>query len=52
MAAQPDKQVQQLVDHLFRHEAGRMAAVLTRFLGAENIDTAEDLFRYQQTVKK
>jgi len=50
MAAQPDKNVQQLVDHLFRHEAGRMAAVLTRFLGTENLDTAEDLV--QDTLLK
>jgi RNA polymerase sigma-70 factor (ECF subfamily) len=50
MAAQPDKNVQQLVDHLFRHEAGRMAAVLTRFLGTENLDTAQDLV--QDTLLK
>lgn len=50
MAAQPDKHVQKLVDHLFRHEAGRMAAVLTRFLGTENLDTAEDLV--QDTLLK
>jgi RNA polymerase sigma factor (sigma-70 family) len=51
MAAQPDNNnVQQLVDHLFRHEAGRMAAVLTRFLGTENLDTAEDLV--QDTLLK
>jgi RNA polymerase sigma-70 factor (ECF subfamily) len=50
MAAQPDKNVHQLVDHLFRHEAGRMAAVLTRFLGAENLDTAQDLV--QDTLLK
>jgi RNA polymerase sigma factor (sigma-70 family) len=43
MSAQPDKNVQHLVDHLFRHETGRMVAVLTRFLGSENLDTAEDL---------
>jgi RNA polymerase sigma factor (sigma-70 family) len=50
MAAQPDKNVHQLVDHLFRHEAGRMAAVLTRFLGTENLDTAQDLV--QDTLLK
>lgn len=42
--------VQQVIGHLFRHEAGRMAAVLTRFLGADNIDTAEDLV--QDTLLK
>ena len=39
----PDHQVQQLVGHLFRHEAGKMAAVLTRLLGFSNLDTAEDI---------
>jgi RNA polymerase sigma factor (sigma-70 family) len=38
-----EKSVQQLVDHLFRHEAGKMAAVLTRLLGFSNLDTAEDI---------
>jgi len=31
------------VSHLFRYEAGKMAAVLTRMLGTEHFDTAEDL---------
>ncbi|MEQ1587462.1 MAG: sigma-70 family RNA polymerase sigma factor [Cyclobacteriaceae bacterium] len=48
--AQPQEHVQQLVDHLFRHEAGRMAAVLTRLLGTENLDIAEDLV--QDTLLK
>jgi len=48
--AEPPKQVQQLVDHLFRHEAGKMAAVLTRLLGTENLDLAEDLV--QDTLLK
>jgi len=42
--------VLQLVDHLFRHEAGKMTAVLTRFLGTEHIDTAEDIV--QDTLLK
>ncbi|NOS56779.1 MAG: sigma-70 family RNA polymerase sigma factor [Cyclobacteriaceae bacterium] len=42
--------VHQLIGHLFRHEAGRMTAVLTRFLGAENLDAAEDLV--QDTLLK
>jgi RNA polymerase sigma factor (sigma-70 family) len=45
-----DANVHQLIGHLFRHEAGRMAAVLTRFLGAENLDTADDLV--QDTLLK
>lgn len=34
---------QQLVDHLFRHEAGRMIAVLTRIFGMHNLTLAEDV---------
>lgn len=33
----------ELADHLFRHEAGRMVAVLTRILGVENLALAEDV---------
>jgi len=33
---------QQLVDHLFRHEAGRMIAVLTRIFGIHNLELVED----------
>ena len=33
-------QVPQLVDHLFRREAGRMVAALTRVLGAESLSLA------------
>src|SRR6195952_457005 len=36
-------EVPQLVDHLFRREAGRMVALLTRLLGAENLGLAEDV---------
>ncbi len=32
-----------LVDHLFRHEAGKMVAVLTHFLGLANLQLAEDV---------
>jgi RNA polymerase sigma factor (sigma-70 family) len=32
-----------LIDHLFRHEAGKMVAVLTHFLGLSNIQLAEDV---------
>jgi RNA polymerase sigma factor (sigma-70 family) len=35
--------VQQLISHLFRHEAGRMASVLTRLLGPDQIEVAEDI---------
>jgi RNA polymerase sigma-70 factor (ECF subfamily) len=36
-------QVPELVDHLFRREAGRMVAALTRVFGAENLALAEDV---------
>lgn len=35
--------VTKMVDHLFRHESGKMVAVLTRILGIHNIELAEDL---------
>lgn len=42
--------VQQVLGHLFRHEAGKMAAVLTRYMGAEHFEIAEDLV--QDTLLK
>lgn len=50
MTVDTDKHVHQLVDHLFRHEAGKMVAVITRFLGSENLSTAEDIV--QETLLK
>lgn len=44
------RQVDQLLGHLFRHEAGKMAAVLTRYLGAEHFEVAQDLV--QDTLLK
>jgi RNA polymerase sigma-70 factor (ECF subfamily) len=38
------------IDHLFRHEAGKMVAVLTRLFGFPNIDQAEDIV--QDTLLK
>ena len=35
----------QLVDHLFRHEAGKMIAVLTRIFGMHNLQLAEDVMQ-------
>jgi RNA polymerase sigma factor (sigma-70 family) len=32
-----------LVDHLFRHEAGKMVATLVRVLGVRNVEFAEDV---------
>lgn len=34
-----------LVDHLFRHEAGRMVAILTRLFGIHNLELAEDIMQ-------
>lgn len=41
----PSKDVQALVDHLFRHEAGRMVAILTRLFGIHNLELAEDVLQ-------
>lgn len=38
-----DQHVNQLVSHLFRHEAGRMAAVLARMTGLQHLEVAEDI---------
>ena len=32
-----------LIDHLFRHESGKLISVLTRIFGPENLDMAEDV---------
>lgn len=42
--------VTQLVDHLFRHESGKMVSVLTRRLGIKNLDIAQDIV--QDTLLK
>ncbi|MBO9657762.1 MAG: sigma-70 family RNA polymerase sigma factor [Chitinophagaceae bacterium] len=41
MCSQPN--INHLVDHLFRHESGKMVAVLSRLLGLQNLSTAEDI---------
>jgi RNA polymerase sigma factor (sigma-70 family) len=46
----PKENVQQLTGHLFRHEAGKMAAVLTRILGSDRLEVAEDIV--QDTLMK
>lgn len=45
-----DQPVDRLVGHLFRHEAGRMAAVLTRLLGSAHLDDVDDIV--QETLLK
>lgn len=42
--------INQVVDHLFRREAGKMVAVLTRIFGTENLALAEDVV--QDTLVK
>jgi RNA polymerase sigma-70 factor (ECF subfamily) len=44
------KDVPQLVDHLFRHQAGQVVATLTRIFGPQRIDLAEDVI--QETLLK
>src|SRR5688572_3378711 len=35
--------INKLVDHLFRHESGKMVAILSRLLGLQNLETAQDI---------
>jgi RNA polymerase sigma-70 factor (ECF subfamily) len=35
--------IEKLTEHLFRHESGKMVAVLTKIFGTENLQTAEDV---------
>lgn len=37
------EEINQLLDHLFRHESGKLVSILTRIFGTENIDLAEDV---------
>ena len=37
--------IDQLADHLFRHEWGKMVAVLTRIFGLHNLELAEDVMQ-------
>jgi RNA polymerase sigma factor (sigma-70 family) len=46
----PDQDVDKLVSHLFRNEAGKMAAVLTRLLGFQHYEQADDIV--QDTLLK
>jgi RNA polymerase sigma factor (sigma-70 family) len=41
-AAEP-REIFQVVEHLFRHEAGKMVATLTRIFGIEHLTLAEDV---------
>ncbi|MEP7318190.1 MAG: sigma-70 family RNA polymerase sigma factor [Panacibacter sp.] len=46
----PQPHINQLVDGLFRYESGKMVAVLTKLLGLENLETAQDIV--QDTLLK
>ena len=35
--------VSKLIDHLFRHESGKMISVLSKLLGLQNLETAQDI---------
>ncbi len=35
--------VNAVLDHLFRHESGKMVAVISRLLGLQNLETAQDI---------
>ncbi len=39
----PKQELPELVDHLFRHQAGRMIATLVRVFGPRHIDLAEEV---------
>src|SRR5271155_2509026 len=41
--APPSGEVVQVVEHLFRHEAGKMVATLTRIFGIEHLTLVEDV---------
>lgn len=43
-------EVSQVVEHLFRHEAGKMVATLTRIFGIEHLTLAEDVV--QETLAR
>jgi RNA polymerase sigma-70 factor (ECF subfamily) len=38
-----ERPVRELVEHLFRHQAGRMLSTLSRIFGLENLDLAEEV---------
>jgi len=50
MADSESSDLNKTIDHLFRNEAGKMVAVLTRLFGFRNIEQAEDIV--QDTILK
>jgi RNA polymerase sigma factor (sigma-70 family) len=49
-AAPPHGEVTQVVEHFFRHEAGKMISTLTRIFGLEHLNRAEDVV--QETLAR
>jgi RNA polymerase sigma factor (sigma-70 family) len=49
-AAPPPGEVTQVVEHFFRHEAGKMISTLTRIFGLEHLNRAEDVV--QETLAR
>ncbi len=43
IAGEPPTEASQIVEHLFRHEAGRMVATLTGIFGPDHLTLAEDV---------
>src|ERR1043166_9003996 len=39
----PNREISQLTEHLFRHEAGRLVSVLTGIFGIDRLQLAEDV---------
>lgn len=50
MGISPSSNIPQVVDHLFRHQAGQVVSTLTRIFGPEYLDLAEDVV--QETLIK
>ena len=50
MSSSENLEAYKTVDHLFRHESGKMVSVLTRLFGFSNIEQAEDIV--QDTILK
>jgi RNA polymerase sigma-70 factor (ECF subfamily) len=52
--ASSTENVNKLTDHLFRHESGKMVAVLTRIFGLSQIEIAEDIVQdaFAQALKE
>jgi RNA polymerase sigma-70 factor (ECF subfamily) len=48
--AESSTQVDRLVEHLFRHQAGRIVTTLTKILGVDHLELAEDVV--QETLLK